>query len=86
MGLALGPVQARSSEDTTSGAQLIEIDVQIGDQPLAVGREAVVSLINGLQGSGGQQPLPELDAATAGKVVVTGASLSQGAHLAVLAQ
>jgi len=51
-----------------------------------MGREAVVSLINGLQGSGGPQPLPELDAATAGKVVVTGASLSQGAHLAVLAQ
>jgi hypothetical protein len=65
---------------------LVEVDVQIGDQCLAVGGELVVSIFGGLQRSGAQQPIPQIHAATPGEVVVAGANLSQRCHLAVLAQ
>jgi len=85
MGTALGPVQTRSSEHTTPRSQLVEVDVQFGDQCLAVGGEPVVSAVSGLQCSSGQQPIPQFDAATPGDVDVAGASFSQRGHVAVLA-
>ncbi len=86
MGAALGPVQTRSSEDPAPGPQLIEIDVEVGDQSLAVGGEPVVSIVSPLQCSGREQPIPQFNAAAPGEVVVAGARFRQRGQVAVLAQ